>query len=87
MYITFKPLVPGEIPGDPELGGWRPLPKSLFGKPAYLTVPSITMDLEQAVAIVGFIVQYLNLGIALGILATELAPSPHSLREGGVQFS
>lgn len=25
IIIEFMPLAPGESPGDPELGGWRPL--------------------------------------------------------------
>jgi len=25
IVIQFVPLAPGESPGDPELGGWRPL--------------------------------------------------------------
>ena len=87
MYNTFVPLAEGEAPGDPELGGWRPLPKSLFLKPASLAVPSISMNLEQAVAVVGFMVQYLNLARAIEALASDLARSPHCLIKGGGQFS
>lgn len=28
--IPWYPLFPGESPGDPELGGWRPLHPAIF---------------------------------------------------------
>ncbi len=87
MYNTFIPLAPGEAPGDPELGGWRPLPKSLFRKRASLTVPSVMMNLEQAVKLVGFMVQYLNLKRAVEALATGFTPSSPWLMKGGVPRS
>ena len=87
MYNSFIPLAPGEKPGDPELGGWRPLPKSLFRHQVSLGVPSPAISLEQAVALVGFAVQYLNLRRAIRALAIQLAESPYSLGKGGVQFS
>ena len=37
MAITitqFFPLEQGEVPGDPELGGWRPLPSGVFMQPS-----------------------------------------------------
>ena len=30
----FFPLEKGEVPGDPELGGWRPLPNGVFMPPS-----------------------------------------------------
>ena len=83
----FIPLSLGEAPGDPELGGWRSLPKSLFHIPAPLTLPSTTMSIDQAVAVVGFTVQYLNLSRAIAALVIQLAQSPYSLGKGGGQFS
>lgn len=29
--MSWRPLLPGEKPGDPELGGWRPLRPTVLG--------------------------------------------------------
>ena len=87
MYNAFVPLALGEAPGDPELGGWRPLPKCLFHKQTSLGILSAVITLDQAVAMVGFAVQYVNLRRAIKALAIDLALSPHYFVKGGVQFS
>lgn len=84
MYNRFIPLAPGEVPGDPELGGWRPLPKGLFGVQTTLSVPSFSISLEEAVKLVGFKVKYNRLKRAVEALASRFAQSPGRLRKGGV---
>ena len=32
MLISWHPLLPGENPGDPDLGGWRPLHPRFFSR-------------------------------------------------------
>ena len=83
MYIEFIPLAPGEAPGDPELGGWRPLPKSLLQKIAPLALPSPTMSLEQAVHLINFEVRYLRLLTAVQKIAIGLLQTQNSFAEGG----
>ncbi len=65
--ITFIPLQLGETPGDPELGGWRPLPKHLYKHQKLLT-----LSLEQALKVVAFRLHEFQLRQALGIVAHRL---------------
>jgi hypothetical protein len=66
--ITFIPLHPGETPGDPELGGWRPLPKHFYTHQKLLA-----LSLEQAVRLVAFRLHEFQLRQAVGIVAQRLA--------------
>lgn len=66
--ITFIPLFPGEAPGDPELGGWRPLPKQFYTHQKLLA-----LSLEQAVRLIAFRVHEFQLSQAVGIVAQRLA--------------
>jgi len=66
--ITFIPLYPGETPGDPELGGWRPLPKQFYTHQKLLA-----LSLEQAVRLVAFRLHEFQLSQAIGIVAQRLA--------------
>ena len=68
VSLTFAPLYPGEAPGDPELGGWRPLPKHLYKHRKLLT-----LSLEQALKVVAFRLHEFQLRQALGIVARRLA--------------
>jgi hypothetical protein len=65
--ITFIPLYPGEAPGDPELGGWRPWPKRFY------TRQEQALSLEQAVRLVAFRLHEFQLRQAIGIVAQRLA--------------
>ena len=87
MYNTFIPLAPGETPGDPELGGWRPLPKSLFPKLACLSVPPVNMSLEQAIHVINFEFRYLRLLRAVEKVAIGLLQAQNTFTKGGVQCS
>ena len=82
--IGFMPLVNGEAIGDPELGGWRPLPRRIFlDRNHEMTSASILMNIEDAVAAINFQVHYKNLKRAIGVLAEKLALAPHSFIKGG----
>jgi hypothetical protein len=66
--ITFIPLYPGEAPGDPELGGWRPLPKQFYTHQKLLA-----LSLEQAVRLIAFRLHEFQLRQAVAIVAHRLA--------------
>ena len=66
--VSFVPLYPGEAPGDPELGGWRPLPKHFYTRRELLT-----LSLEQALRVVAFRLHEFQLRQAIGIVAQRLA--------------
>ena len=83
MLLEFVPVAPGEVPGDPDLGGWRPLPKSLFRRPVTLEIPSASLSLALAVKLVSFAARYLKLKRQLQVIAIELATGPHHLKERG----
>ena len=68
VNITFIPLQPGEAPGDPELGGWRPLPKQLY-KPQQ----RLTLSLEEVVRLIAFRLHEFQLRQAVAIVAQRLA--------------
>jgi len=66
--ITFIPLYPGESPGDPGLGGWRPLPKQF-----YMHQKLLALSLEQAVRLIAFRLHEFQLRQAVGIVVQRLA--------------
>jgi hypothetical protein len=66
--ITFIPLYPGEAPGDPELGGWRPWPKRF-----YTRQKRVTLSLEEAIRLVAFRLHEFQLRQAIEIVAHRLA--------------
>ena len=65
--LIFAPLFPGESPGDPELGGWRPLP-SQFYKPKR----RLTLTLEEMVRLTAFRLNEFRIRQAVGIVAQRL---------------
>ena len=68
MNITFIPLYPGEAPGDPALGGWRPLPKRL-----YTRQEQVILSLGEVVRITAFRLHEFQLRQAVAIVAQRLA--------------
>ena len=66
--ITFIPLYSGEAPGDPELGGWRPLPRRF-----YTRQEQIILSLEEVVRLVAFRLHEFQLRQAVTIVAQRLA--------------
>lgn len=68
MSITFTPLFPGEFPGDPELGGWRPLPKHFYPRQEW-----VILSLEEVVRLTAFRLHEFQLRWAIGIVAHRLA--------------
>ena len=66
--ISFVPLCPGEAPGDPELGGWRPLPKRFYTRQEQLI-----LSLEEVVRITAFRLHEFQLRQAVAIVAQRLA--------------
>lgn len=72
IIISFVPLAPGETPGDPELGGWRPLHPSYF-KSSAITVEALPLSLEEAVRVVAARIARFQLRQAIEIVAQRLA--------------
>jgi hypothetical protein len=68
VNIAFIPLYPGESPGDPELGGWRPLPKRF-----YTRQEQVILSLEEVVRLIAFRLHEFQLRQAVGIVAYRLA--------------
>jgi len=64
----FSALQPGELPGDPELGGWRPLVFRSF-EPKHES----RFTLMQAVQLVAWKARSFTLREALGIVAARVA--------------
>lgn len=87
MYKTFIPLAPGEAPGDPELGGWRPLPKNFFRKQAPLPFLVSAISLEQAIQVINFEFRYLRLLRAVQNVAIGLLQTQNSFIKGGAVFN
>lgn len=83
MYRNFIPLAPGEAPGDPELGGWRPLPKNFFRKSDPLSFPALTISLKQAIQLTSFKVRYLRLRRAIETVVIGLSRKENSAMKGG----
>jgi hypothetical protein len=83
MYKNFVVLTPGEAAGDPELGGWRPLPKRFFQKLSPLSFPVSSISLEQAVHLINFEVRYLRLLRAVQRVTFNLLQTQNSFAEGG----
>ena len=87
MYTTFIPLAPGETPGDPELGGWRPLPKDFFRNQNPLSFPVSAISLEQAIHVINFEVRYLRLLRAIQKVTFDLLQTQNNFTKGGIQCS
>ena len=68
VSLTFAPLFSGEAPGDPELGGWRPLPRRF-----YTCQEQIILSLEEVVRLIAFRLHEFQLRQAVGIVAYRLA--------------
>lgn len=83
MHLHFIPLAPGEAPGDPELGGWRPLPKNFFRKSNRLPFPAPIISLKQAIQLIRFKVRYLCLRRAIETVVTDLQRRENSTMKGG----
>lgn len=66
--ISFIPLQPGEAPGDPDLGGWRPWPKQF-----YTRQEPLSLSLEEAVRLVAFRLHEFQVRQAIGIVAERFA--------------
>jgi len=67
VSLTFVPLYPGEASGDPELGGWRPLPKRF-----YTRQEQVILSLEEVVRLIAFRLHEFRLRQAIGIVAHRL---------------
>jgi len=66
MIGRYVPLIPVEGPGDPELGGWRPL--------RFYTQPGVSpLSVEEAVRVVAARLAEFQLRQAIGIVAHRLA--------------
>lgn len=72
IIIRFMPLAPGENPGDPDLGGWRPLPPHFFTSSS-VTVAALGLSLEEAVRVVAARIARFQVRQAIEIVAQRLA--------------
>ena len=68
MLNVYTLPITGDVPGDPELGGWRPLPSSYFRKRSAVNV----VDLWQGLQCLGFELRYRKLARAMAIIADKL---------------
>ena len=66
--IEFMPLAAGESPGDPELGGWRPLRLRFPAQPRVLY-----LSVEEAVWVVAARLTKFQVRQAIEIVAHRLA--------------
>ena len=68
VSLTFVPLYPGEASGDPELGGWRPLPRRFYTRQG-----QVILSLEEVVRLTAFRLHEFQLRQAVGIMVQRLA--------------
>jgi len=71
IKVTWRPLFPGENPGDPELGGWRPLRFRPFSGFPLKKNCEIT-DLLTAIKKIGHIITYRNLQSAITFIGNKV---------------
>lgn len=71
IKVTWRPLFPGENPGDPELGGWRPLRiRSFRGFP--LKEHCEIIDLLTAIKQIGHMITCRNLKSAITFIGGKV---------------
>ena len=87
MFSIYDLYVIGDVRGDPELGGWRPLPKEFFAKKAPLPAPDSAISLEQAVQLINFEFRYLRLLRAVHKVTFGLLQTQDNFMKGVVQCS
>ena len=87
MCNVFTLGILGDVRGDPELGGWRPLPRDFFRKQALLSLPVSAISLEQAVHLINFEVRYLRLLRAVQRVTIGLLQARNSFAKEEVQCS
>jgi len=70
--IPWYPLFPGESPGDPDLGGWRPLHPAIFrSKVAGSHIE--TLNLFASIQQLGQVITRRNLESAIQFVATMVS--------------
>lgn len=72
MLISWHPLLPGESPGDPDLGGWRPLHRAIFRNKVtsrHIETPNLLASLQK----LGQEIARRNLQSAIEFIATMVA--------------
>ena len=70
--MSWHPLLPGEKPGDPELGGWRPLrPTILCSRVASGRIK--TLNLFTCIQQLGQVIARRNLESAIRYVATMVS--------------
>lgn len=70
--IGFRPLLSGEAPGDPELGGWRPLPVEVPAAIEPQAGSMASLSVREAVNLVARRLRNLSLRRAVGAVALRL---------------
>jgi hypothetical protein len=84
--MKFVPLAPEEMPGNPDLGGWRPLTVAMLreilprplGSSRRQGLADVAMPLEQSLHLLAFAVNYIRTwqqvqGVAQALSATSSA--------------
>lgn len=66
--MVFIPLYPGEVLGNPELGGWHPWPKRF-----YTRQESLSLSLEEAIRLIALRLHEFQVKQAIGIIAERFA--------------
>ena len=62
MKINCLTYIPGDSPGDPDLGGWRPIPNNVFKPILNIPTTNIMQDLQILILVefLFFSVSYLT---------------------------
>ena len=87
MKLTFIPFAPGDVVGDPEMGGWRPVPRRLFQKPDYFTTTPVTMSLERAVQLINFECHFLRIYRAVLKINFDLLQKHNAQLKEGIMLT
>jgi hypothetical protein len=86
--MKFVPLQAGEYPGDPELGGWRPLPRAFsfagrtvreLNTSALQVSTSPVISLEKAITVLARHLEQAQLWQAIKALEQKLSTAPRGL--------
>ncbi len=77
MLNLYTLKISEDIPGDPELGGWRPLPSSFFRNNSAIHV----ITLWQALQCIGFELRHRELKRAVEAIGNKL--SQNNIIKGG----
>ena len=83
MENQFPYSIVNDVIGDPDLGGWRPLPLDLFNKTSNISRSSDIANIKKALQLNCYKIQEQHLREAIECIATKLSNHNSSDNEGG----